>query len=306
MNCGGICVILESGRMPPDQARYFLHNRMRFAKLYHQGLMGILEFKPEIHPVQIPPIQSVEFMSINLVEAKNVSGGVICEKAVSLYVNGDLWLTFMCTPLDLEELAIGFLYNERIINQLEEILSVNIHPDEHMIDVWLGMSVTKPNHWRVTSGCAGGMVSNDDEGFLIPKKKHTLSVEDIISIGNQLLAHQGLYQKVRGVHASGMFHQRELMFVSEDIGRHNTLDKLAGKMLKSGLDGKDSVIATSGRVSSEMLQKSARIGVGIVISRTSPTSLSILLAEQYQITLIGYMRSAQFNIYSHPDRVKLR
>jgi FdhD protein len=97
----------------------------------------------------------------------------------------------------------------------------------------------------------------------------------------------------------------EVTASAEDIGRHNTLDKIAGLCLLHDLHPERRILMTTGRISSEMIQKSARIGATIVISRTSPTSMSIQLAEQMGITLIGYARASQFNIYSHPERIHI-
>ena len=89
----------------------------------------------------------------------------------------------------------------------------------------------------------------------------------------------------------------------EDIGRHNTLDKIAGRCLIENIHLTNKILLTTGRISSEMLQKAARLKAAILVSRTSPSSLSIALANQVGITLIGYARRNGFNVYSHPQRV---
>ena len=94
------------------------------------------------------------------------------------------------------------------------------------------------------------------------------------------------------------------MLVAEDIGRHNTLDKIAGLCLMKNIQPQTRILLTTGRISSEMLQKAARMNVPIVISRTSPSSLSIQMAERYGITLIGYARRHRFNVYTDLQRIK--
>jgi FdhD protein len=91
--------------------------------------------------------------------------------------------------------------------------------------------------------------------------------------------------------------------IAEDIGRHNSVDKIAGKCLLEDIRMSRKFLLTTGRISSEMLQKSSRIGASIVVSRTSPSSLSIELADRFGITLIGYARRDRFNVYTHPDRI---
>jgi FdhD protein len=247
--------------------------------------------------------QSIEYQQYKTGSIEKVEGGVIVERPVSLFVNGQQWLTFMCTPLDVEALAVGFLFTEGVLTTRTELKEVVLHPKGHMIEVWLNKNVKKPENWRFTSGCAGGVVSADKTIGKVPLKEGRISAADIVAVAKTILEHKGLHASVGGVHTSGVFQGQNPVIICEDIGRHNTLDKLAGKMFLEGISGEDKVVATSGRVSSEMLQKVATMGVGVVISRTSPTSLSVQLAEEYQITLIGYARGKKFTIYSHVKQI---
>lgn len=234
---------------------------------------------------------------------EHAQGGVIVERPLSLFVNGQLWLTFMCTPQDLDALAVGFLVTEGVITQAEDLKEAIVHPEGHMVEVWLNKDVKKPDNWRFTSGCAGGVVSADKTIGKVPLKEGWVSTDQIVQIANTIIEYKGLHASVGGVHTSAIFDGVNPVILCEDIGRHNTMDKLAGRMFLEGVSGADKIVATSGRVSSEMLQKTASMGVGMVISRTSPTSLSIQLAEEYQITLIGYARGKKFNVYTHVKQI---
>jgi FdhD protein len=170
--------------------------------------------------------------------------------------------------------------------------------------VWLHKSVEKPVKWRKTSGCTGGMTSVET---LTTGKPITnggvLSTENVGRLINLLFESQQLYRASGGVHTSALSDGQRLWVVAEDIGRHNTLDKIAGKCILEKISPPRRIILTTGRISSEMLQKSARLKASIVISRTSPSSLSIEIAEKWGITLIGYARRNRFNIYTHPERI---
>ena len=235
-----------------------------------------------------------------------VDAGVIAEHSVSLTVNGVVWLTFMCTPTDLAAQAVGFLYNEGIIENQEEIADVYICKNERNVDIWLHKNVEEPKSWKRTSGCTGGYSSVEAEEMqAVPANGFQITPQQVLSLIRQLLDAQELYRQSGGVHSSALSDGRTLLIRTDDVGRHNTLDKLAGHRLLNPLDIKTCVLVSTGRISSEMLQKSARLGAAIVISRTSPTSQSVALARSKGITLIGYARGHRFNIYSHPERVAL-
>jgi FdhD protein len=119
-----------------------------------------------------------------------------------------------------------------------------------------------------------------------------------------LIQSQELYRETGGVHSSALGDGEKIVFIVDDIGRHNTLDKIAGLCLMNNVWPETKILITTGRISSEMLQKAARIQAPILISRTSPSSLSIEMAERYGITLIGYARRDRFNVYSNPQRIQ--
>ena len=233
---------------------------------------------------------------------------VIGEVGITLTVNGEAWLTFMCTPSDLSQLAIGFLYNEEIISTKEEIACVRVCPNEDNIDVWLNHTVQKPDKWIKTSGCSGGKTSIATISHYKKSKGKSpngrlLTTEHVGELIESLNSAQVLYKKSGGVHTSALNDGENILLAAEDIGRHNTLDKLAGFCLMEGIDPQKKIILTTGRISSEMMQKAARMAVSVVISRTSPTSLSVQMADKWGTTLIGYARRDRFTVYSHAERI---
>jgi FdhD protein len=253
------------------------------------------------------PSQSIRYFQYHEDKSNAIDAEVIVETPVSLTVNGKNWLTFMCTPIMLEEMAVGFLYNEGIISSMEEIEDVRICEHEDNVDVWLTRMVDEPASWRRTSGCSGGVTAVDllsERLTAIPVRKSTIHPEQITALVAGLFDSQELYKETGGVHTTALCDGNEIVLSAEDIGRHNTIDKIAGAYLKLKLALPNRLLITTGRISSEMLQKASRLQTEVLISRTSPSSLSIQLAERMGITLIGYARRNRYNIYTHPERIK--
>jgi FdhD protein len=241
---------------------------------------------------------------------ESVGARVIAEAPVTLSVNGLEWLTFMCMPVDLEAMAVGFLFNEKLISSRLEIASTYVCASRTNVDVWTHHRIEKPSMWRRTSGCTGGATAQGEPALARqPAAPPTFPDGDFVSIAtllallDRLFKSQELYREVRGVHSSALSDGAGVWIAAEDIGRHNTLDKIAGRMLLEDIWPQRRILLTTGRISSEMLQKSGRIGASIVLSRTSPSSLSIRLAQEAGITLIGYARRDQLNLYTCPERI---
>lgn len=255
----------------------------------------------------IKALQYTQYASGNW---KQSDSGVIVEQSVTLTVNGKAWITLQCTPVDLEVLAVGFLFNEGLIHTAQEIHLVEICASSENVDVWLSHKVDPPKQWRRISGCSGGVTAakvDQERQTAVDAIPFCLPPERVCSLINQLLDEQGLYRQVRGVHASALSDGERLLVVMEDVGRHNTIDKISGHRLLFPNEGNatPAVLLTTGRISSDMLQKAQRIGAVVVISRSSPTSLSVQMAEQQGITLIGYAHRDHFNLYTHPERVSI-
>ena len=230
------------------------------------------------------------------------------EAPISMTINGEAWITFMCTPADLEALAVGFLYNEGIIKKMDEVADVRICEYGDNVDVWLNHDAQQPKSWRRTSGCTGGVTAVDalarpDIAFDGSRPKFRPEV--IENLVEMLFEAQVLYRETGGVHISVLSDGEKALVSAEDIGRHNTLDKIAGLCLMKNIWPETRILMTTGRISSEMLQKAARLQAPVLISRTSPSSLSIEMAKRYGITLIGYARRQRFNVYSNPQRAGL-
>ncbi|MEW6425823.1 MAG: formate dehydrogenase accessory sulfurtransferase FdhD, partial [Bacillota bacterium] len=158
-----------------------------------------------------------------------------------------------------------------------------------------------PTLRTLTSGCGGGATFKT-QGERIDSDL-VVTPTEVLSLMKQLQEKMELYRLSGGVHTSALADPKNLLVVAEDIGRHNTLDKIQGECLARGLSTRDRLLLTTGRVSSEMLLKAAKMQVPIVVSRHSPTGRAVSLARELGIALVGYARGSRFLVYSHPERL---
>lgn len=225
---------------------------------------------------------------------------VIAEKKVKLVVNGDDWLSFICSPMHLEALAIGFLWNEHIINALEEVKNITINMVKGLINVDLKGCVTKPMTWhRTTTGLS---ISSKNDTQTITNN-FTISAKELIRLFETFSSCQTLYKTVGGFHSAGLSDGERVNIFMEDVGRHNCMDKVAGQFLLDVKPFDPKIVLLTGRISSEMIHKALRLRVPLIVSRTTPTANAVNIARSNKCTLIGYLRTNHFTIYSHSERV---
>ena len=232
----------------------------------------------------------------------NIAVYVPSEAEFTLYVNQQELVTILCTPSKLNYLVLGYLYGEGIIDRVGDVIMMRVCEDDSLADVRLSNDEFKlPTLRTLTSGCGGGAVfkrygEKVDSGLLVKP-------EEILSLMKQLQEKMELYRLSGGVHTSALADTRDLLVMAEDIGRHNTLDKIQGECLLRGLATKDKLLLSTGRVSSEMLLKAARMQVPVVVSRHSPTGRAVSLARELGITLVGHARGGRLMVYTHPERL---
>jgi FdhD protein len=226
-------------------------------------------------------------------------GEVVREQPLTIHVNGERFLTVLCSPLKLEALVVGYLWMEKVIGDLAEIERLDISPVDGRADVVLTHPVALPTERILTSGCGGGITFRIDHR-LFPRLRSSLRVrpEQLALRMKDLFNAAVSYKVSRGIHGAGLSDGEELLVVAEDVGRHNAVDKVKGEALLRGIPTEDRLLLSTGRISSEMLLKAARMGVPLVASRTSPTEMAVALAEQLGVTVCGYVRTDGFNLYA--------
>ena len=250
-------------------------------------------------------ILPVQYLTINGDISKEIDGQIVEEAQVCISVNGEEIATFMCSPRDLDKMALGFLRNEGLIHSLSDVRALHISKNDSCVDVWLhDTSVEIPTRQIITAGCGGGITFDDLSERHAPLESDLQSSPaDLAGLMRQLHLGAELYQSARGIHTAVLAKHGDVLLQVEDIGRHNCLDKLAGAALQQNLTTQDGVLLSSGRISSEMINKARRLGTPIVCSRTSPTSLSVALAESWNMTIVAYLRQDRMRIYTHPERI---
>jgi FdhD protein len=235
-----------------------------------------------------------------------VEGEVIEEGFVSIFVNGAELATVMCSPREQDRFALGFLCNEGLINSMDEVRAVHVCPSGACVDVWLTRSdFVPPTRLILTSGCGGGVTFDDLTKAVEPLESPiTIEPQKLAALLIEMQQRATLYARSRGVHTAALSDGENIIVLAEDVGRHNTIDKVRGACLIEQIDPHDKILLCTGRISSEMINKAARMGCPIVASRTSPTSMSVQLAREWNITLAGYVRRDHLKVYAHPERLK--
>ena len=236
----------------------------------------------------------------------SISAPMVEEAYLTIYINGQEFVTVMATPRQQRELAIGFLFSEGLIDHRDDVIKVDLAPNNVCVDVWLkGEQPLSPYQPILTSGCGRGVTFNDPTSTMPPLESNLrITPARLAQLMQELHNRSDLYRQARGVHAAGLANPAGLVTMAEDVGRHNTFDKLIGHCLLNGTDTHNHILLSTGRISSEMLNKARRMEVPLVASRSSPTSLSAQRAEQWNITLVGYLRPERMKVYSCPERLR--
>jgi FdhD protein len=250
------------------------------------------------------------FVGEALVQEK---GCIVREYALTIYVNDREMATVVCTPTHLEELVVGFLASEGVIRTREQLQDVFV---SRRLGAAYARVVGEVNfnqefyNKRYLSSCCGKgrqsfYFANDAQTARPSDDASTVTPAQTLAIMQELEDASALFRKTGGVHTALLRDGGGRVTVRSDIGRHNALDKLYGHRLLAGDDPRGSVIAFSGRLSSEVLLKVAKLGAGVIVAKSAPTTLAIELAEELRITAIGFARAGSFVVYAHPWRVVL-
>jgi FdhD protein len=228
-----------------------------------------------------------------------VKSEVVREQPLVVYVNGTKFVTLLCSPLKLDCLVLGYLWLEKVIASVDDVVRLEVSEVDGRADVTLAREVELPTERILTSGCGGGITFRiDPRLFSRIDSRVRVRPEQISRRMRELFAAAENYRASRGIHGAALSDGEKLLIVAEDVGRHNAVDKIMGEALLRNIPTRDRILLSTGRISSEMLLKAARMSVPVVASRTSPTEMAVSLAEQLGLTVVGYVRPDGLNLYA--------
>lgn len=235
---------------------------------------------------------------------------LVREIKLEIYINGDKIGALMATPTDQEALAIGYLMSENIIMSPKDIQNIKLENDgmQVYIDAKINTQSLKSLNSEavVISGCGRSLTANID-----PKAIEAKVITNPVKIKPEVIFKQmgtfytqcELYEQTGCVHTAKLYIDENSFFIGEDIAQHNTIDKAVGKAQLSGANLDNSFLMVSGRLSSEMVAKAVMHQIPILVSRTASTCLGVMIARKFNLTLIGFARGENMNIYSGSTRL---
>jgi FdhD protein len=246
--------------------------------------------------------KTIPCIRVNGDQFEHATHEVVEEVPFALFVNGRHAMTAMMSPIDLEDFVTGYLYTEQIVKNIDEIESIKIEKNRLSVLTKNLFKVLGPKK-TILSGCGGSASYIDPEKLPKIKSDFTVGAATISRVTKDVLASE-LHRTTGGIHIVAIANREGIIATTEDIGRHNALDRIIGHGLRNGTDFSNTFAISSGRISSEMIRKCLIANIPLIVSRSATTTLSVDLAEKTGLCVIGFARGGQMNIYSHPHRVE--
>ena len=232
------------------------------------------------------------------------------ELPLTIILNKRELVTLLCSPADLNYLAIGFLFSEGLLNSRDEVRKIVVDDQNGVVCVEIkegGQPKGElPFKQLVTSGCGRGASFYslaDVQKQVRVESQIEISAVAVLALVKEFQRRSQVYRTTGGVHSAALCDTQGILVFSEDIGRHNAIDKIFGECLLRDIPTADRIIITSGRISSEILLKVVRGSIPILVSKSAPTNLGVRLANELGVTLIGFARGERMNVYSNGWRV---
>ena len=239
----------------------------------------------------------------------SVDDVVAREFPLTIIFNDRELVTLLCSPADLKNLAVGFLTSEGLIASQSQIKKVLVDESRGVVRVETSGSDIKAEEVFkrfISSGCGRGAsfysAADVTESSRVQSSLAVTRAE-ITLLFREFQRKSDLYHSTGGVHSAALCDSEGIIVFSEDVGRHNAIDKIFGKCFLEGMPTDDRIVLTSGRISSEILLKVARRNIPLVASKSAPTDLGVRLARDLGVTLLGFVRGNRMNVYANEGRI---
>ena len=254
--------------------------------------------------------ETVSILKITEQSSSKVEDVVARETPLTIILNNQELVTLLCSPRNLNYLAIGFLLSEALLENKDDIKQISIDGARGVARVDTTEETTMANELvfkrLITSGCGRGAAfysAADVQNRAKVEAKTEISPEEVSALVRDFQHRSDLYRTTGGVHSAALCDTKNILVFNEDIGRHNAVDKIFGECLLNGIPTEGRIMVTSGRISSEILLKVSRRNIPIIISKSAPTDLGVKLANELGITLLGFARGKRVNVYTNDWRV---
>jgi len=268
---------------------------------------------PSCHPgAEGLTTKTKEFSVFRVTEhGKNeVDSIVVSEFPLTVILDNQELVTLLCSPTNLEYLAIGFLFTAGFINGKEEIKKITVDEQRGVVRIARNKGTEFANELLfkrlITSACGRGAAfysAADTRHLTKVESQARISANEIFSLVDEFNQHSMLFKETGGVHGAALTDTKSILVFSDDLGRYNAIDKVFGECILEGIPTEGRVIITSGRTPSEMILKVAKGNVPILISVGATTDLGIRLANDLGVTLIGFVRGKEMTVYTNDWRV---
>ncbi len=233
---------------------------------------------------------------------------VAVEAPIEIVLNGESIAALYATPLQVEELAIGFLLDEGIVEAVEDL--INVRSVGRTVDVEARADKVHLGDWKsfraILTSCGsitGFSGFRDKLAFPNLRSNYEVGADSISNMISELSRSSLGFRRTGALHSAAIFHEKSMKAFAEDVGRHNAIDKVIGSSLRQDLDLTRVVLVTTGRQPADMVLKVARVGIPISVSMRGPIHSGILAAEKVGLTLVCFARGHKMNVYTFPGRV---
>lgn len=254
--------------------------------------------------------KDVEVLRITKDRCRHTRVAVVREIPLTIFLNDREIITLLCTGAHIKSLAVGFLKSEGLLHHRSSLKNVEADKDRHTVRVYTSepteMAEQLFGKRTLTSGCGKGTIFYNVLDSLQSqplRNQITIRADQVRQLMTELHKSSELYRRSRGVHNCGLATIEKIILFRADIGRHNAVDMILGECFLEEVDTSDKILVTTGRITSEILIKAAKMQIPMLISRSAATSLSLDLAHSLNMTVIGYVRGGSILAYTGGEKL---